>query len=173
MSFSPVTSWQIDGETMETVVDFIFLGFQITADGDCSHEIKKCLLLWRKGITSLGGVLKSRHCQRSLYSQSYGFSSSRVWIWKLDYKESWAPSLKNWCFQTVVGAKSLESPLYCVEIKPFKPEGNQFWIFIGRTEAETPILWLPDVKSKIIGKDPDAWKDLKQKKGEAEGEMDR
>ena len=92
-------------------------------------------------------------------SQSYGFSSSHVWIWELDYKENWAP--KNWCFWIVVLEKTLESPLDSKEIQPVHPKGNQSWIFIGRTDAEveTPILWLPDAKNQVIRKDPDAGKD--------------
>ena len=89
-------------------------------------------------------------------SQSYGFSSSHVWKWELDHKESWA--LKNWCFWTVVLEKTLERPLDCKEIQPVHPKGNQSWIFIERTRAEAPILWPPDVKSWLIGKDPDAGK---------------
>ena len=87
-------------------------------------------------------------------SQSYGFSSSHVWMWELDHKEGWAP--KNWCFWTVVLEKTLESPLDCKEIQPVHPKGDQSWVFIGRTdaEAETPILWPPDVKNWLIGKDP-------------------
>ena len=93
------------------------------------------------------------------YSQSYGFSSSHVQMWELDHKESWAS--KNLCFWTVVLEKILESPLDSKEIKPANPKGNQSWIFIGRTdaEAEAPILWPPDAKSQLIGKDPDAMKD--------------
>jgi len=105
-------------------------------------------------------------------SQSYGFSSSHVWMWELDYKESWA--LKNWCFWTVVLEKTLESPLDCKEIKPVLSKGDQFWVFIGRTdvEAETPILWLPDVKNWLIGKDPDAGKGWRQEeKGTTEDKM--
>jgi len=96
------------------------------------------------------------------FSQSYGFSSSHVWMWELDYKESWAP--KNWCFWTVILEKTLESPLDCKEIQPVHPKGNQFWIFIGRTdvEAETPILWPSDVKNWLIWKDPDAGEDWGQ-----------
>ena len=95
-------------------------------------------------------------------SQGYGFSSSHVWIWELDYKERWA--LKNWCFWAVVLEKTLESPLDCKEIQPVHPKGDQSWIFIGRTEAdaETPILWPPDVKNWLIGKDPKAGKDWRQ-----------
>ena len=103
------------------------------------------------------------------YSQSYGFSISHVRIYELDHKESWA--LKNWCFWTVVLEKTLESPLDCKEIKPVKSKGNQSWIFIGRTEAEAPILWPPDVKSQLIGKDPDAGKEWRQKNWVAEDEM--
>ena len=94
-----------------------------------------------------------------MHSQSYGFSSSHVWMWELDYKESWAP--KNWYFWTVVLDKRLESPLNCKEIQPVNPKGNQYWIFIGRTdaEAEAPIIWPPDAKNWLIGKDTDAGKD--------------
>ena len=105
-------------------------------------------------------------------SQSYGFSSSSVWMWELDYKESWV--LKNWCFWNVVLEKTLESPLDCKEIQPVHPRGNQSWIFIGRTdvEAETPILWPPDVKNWLIGKDSVAGKEWRwEEKGTTEDEM--
>ena len=103
-------------------------------------------------------------------SQSYGFSSSHVWMWELDYKESWAP--KNWCFWTVVLEKTLEGPLDCKEIQPVHPKGNQSWIFIGRTDAETPILWPPDAKNWLIRKDPDAGKDWRQEeKGTTEDKV--
>ena len=107
-------------------------------------------------------------------SQGYGFSSSHVWMWELDYKESWA--LNNWCFWTVVLEKTLESPLDCREIQPVHPKGNWSWIFIGRTdaEAETRILWPPDVKSWLIWKDPDVGKDWRwEEKGMTEDEMVR
>ena len=93
MASGPIASWQIDGETVETVRDFIFGGSKITADGDCSHEIKRHLLLGRKAMTNLDSILKSRHdfADKGLSSQSYGFSSSHVWMWEVDYKESWAP----------------------------------------------------------------------------------
>ena len=100
------------------------------------------------------------------------FSSSHVWMWDLNHKEGWA--LKNWCFWTVVLKRTLESPLDCKKIKPLNPKGNQSWIFIGRTDAEgeTPILWPPDVKNRLIGKDPDAGKDWSQEeKGMTEDEM--
>ena len=105
-------------------------------------------------------------------SQSYAFSSSHVWMWELNYKESWV--LKNWCFWTMVLKKTLESPLDCKEIQPVHPKGNQSWVFIGRTdaEAETPILCPPDVKNQLIGKDPDAGKDWRwEEKGTTEDEM--
>ena len=101
-------------------------------------------------------------------------SSSHVWMWELDYKESWAP--KNWCFWTVVLEKTLESPLDCKEIQLVHPKADQSWVFFGRTddEAETPILWPPDVKSWLTWKDPDAGKDWGQEeKGTTEDEMVR
>ena len=103
----PITSWEIDGETVETVSDFILGGSKITADGDCSHEIKRCLLLEWKAMTNVDSILKQRHyfANKGLASQDYGFSSSHVWMWELDYKESWA--LTNWCFWTVVLEKTL------------------------------------------------------------------
>ena len=149
MASGLITSWQIDGET---VTYFIFLGSKITADGDCSHKIKRHLLLGRKVMANLDSILKIRYvnCQQRSASQSYGFSSSHVWMWELDYKESWA--LKNWCFWTVVLETTVQSPLDCKEIQPVHPKGNKSWIFIGRTdvEAETPILWLPDMKNWLI-----------------------
>ena len=113
-------------------------------------------------MTNLDSILKSRGI--TLPTKVHGFSSSHVWMWELDYKESWAP--KNWCVWTVVLEKTLESPLDCKEIQPVHPKGNQSWIFIGRTdaEAEAPILWSPDVKNWLIRKDPDAGKDWRQEK---------
>ena len=109
-------------------------------------------------------IKNQRHyfANKGLSSQGYGFSSGHVWMWELDYKESWAQ--KDQCFWTVVLEKALESPLDCKEIQPVHPKGDQAWVFIGRTdvEAETPILWPPDVKSWLIGKDPDAGKDWGQ-----------
>ena len=117
---------------------------------------------------------KQRHhfANRDPSSQSYDFSSSHVYMWELDYKESWGT--KNWCFWTVVLEKTLESPLDCKEIQPVNPEGNQSWIFIGRTdaEAETPILWPPDAKSWLTGKDPGTKKHWwQEKKGMTKDEM--
>ena len=117
-------------------------------------------------------IKQQRHyfTDKGLSRQSYGFSSSHVWMWELDYKES--RELKNWCFWTVVLDKILESPLDCKEIKPVNPKGNQPWIFIGRTDAEAkaPIIWPPNAKSRF--KDPDAGKDWRQEeKGTTEDEM--
>ena len=146
-----------NGKTVEIVTDFISLSTKITADSDCSYEIKRHLLLERKALTNLDSILKSRDIillDKSPSSQSCGFSSNPVWMWELDYKECWVP--KNWCFWTVVLEKTLVTPLDCKEILPAHPKGNQSWIFIGRTDAETesPVLWLPDVKNWLIGKDP-------------------
>ena len=117
MASGPITSWQIDGETVETMAGFIFMGSKITADVDCSHEIKRHLLLEKKIMTNLDSIVKKqRHyfANKGPSSQGYGFSCGYVWMWELDYKESWAP--KNWCFWTVVLEKTLESPLDCKEI---------------------------------------------------------
>ena len=118
-------------------------------------------------------IKKQRHYFASKYpsSQGYGFFSSHVWMWGLDYKEGWVP--KNWCFWTVV-LKTLENPLDCKEIQPVHPKGDQSWVFIGRTDAkaETPILWPPDEKNWLIWKDPDAGKDWRwEEKGTTEDEM--
>jgi len=145
---------------LETVSDFILGGFKIPADSDCSHEIKRHLLLGRKVMTNLDNILKGRDfANKGPSSQGYGFSSGHVWMWELDYKESWAP--KSGWFWTVVLEKTLESPLDCKEIQPVNPKGNQSWIFIWRTdaEAETPILWPPAGKNRLSWKDPDAGKD--------------
>ena len=172
MASSPITSRPIDGET---VTDFIFWGSKIIADGDCSHEIKRRLLLGRKVMTNLDSKLKSRviTLSKKVHQPGYGFSSGHVWMWELDGgEESWAP--KNWCFWTMVLEKTLESPLDCKEIQPVHPEGAESWVFIGRTdvEAETPILWPPYAKSWLIGKDPDAGRDWGQEeKGMTEDEI--
>ena len=172
MSSSPITSWQIDGET---VIDFIFLGFKITGEGDCSHKIKKMLSPWKKSCDKPGQCIKKqRHyfVDKGLCSKSYGFSSSHVWMWELDHKESWV--LKNWCFKLWCWRRLLRVPWDCKEIKPVNPKGNQLWIIIGKTdiEAEAPILWPPDAKSRFIGKDPDTGKDWGQEeKGATEDKM--
>ena len=174
MASGPITSWQIEGGKVEAVTDFIFLGSKISVDSDCSHEIERHLLLGRKAMTNLGSILKKqRHhfANKGPCSQSYDFSSSHIWMWGLDHKEGWVP--KNWCFWIVVLEKTLESPLDCMEIRPLNFKGSQLWIFIGRTEAETPVLWPPDVNSWLIGKDPDDGKDRRQEKGTPEDQMVR
>ena len=130
---------------------------------DCSHEIKRRLLLGRIAMSSLHNIFKSRDIPlptKGLYGQSYDSFSSHVWMWELDHKKDWPP--KNWCFQTVVLEKTLENLLDSKEIKPVSPKGNKPWIFIERTDAEAPILWSPDANSQLIGKDPDAEKDWGQ-----------
>ena len=143
------------------------------ADADCSHEIKRHLLLGKKVMNNLDSILKSRDITLpTKFSQGYDFSSSHVWMWELDYKESWA--LKNWYFRTGVLEKILKSRLNCKEIQPVHPKGNQSWIFIGRidAESETPILWPPDVKNWLTGKDPDAGEDWSgEERGMTEDEM--
>ena len=168
------TSWQLDRETMETVTNFIFLGSKITIDGDCSHEIKRHLLLGRKAMTKLDSILKSRditlptkvHLVKAMVFPvvMYGCES-----WTIKKAECWRiDAFELWCW------RRLESLLDCKEIKPINPRGNQSWIFIGRTdaEAETPILWPLDVTSQLLRKDPNAGKDWKQEeKGKTEDEM--
>ena len=135
----------------------------------------KMLAPWKKSYDQPRQHIKKQRdnvAHKYLSSQSYGFSSSHVWMWELDYKERWPP--RNWCFWTVVLEKTLESPLDCKEIQTVSLRGNQSCIFIGRTdaEAETPIFWLPDVKNWLIGKDPDAGKCWRQEeKGMTEDEM--
>ena len=166
MASGPITSWQIGGGTVRTVAEFIFLGSKITADADCSYEIKRLLLLCRQHIK------KQRHyfANKGPSCQSFGFSSSHVWTWKLDYKESWV--LKNWCFWTMVWRRVLRVPwtarrsnqLILKEINPNIHWKDWCW-------AETPILWTPDVKNWLIGKDPNAGKDQRQEeKGMTEEE---
>ena len=142
------------------VSDFIFLGSKITADGDCSHEIKRRLLLGRKVMTNLDSILKSWDITLSTKAHLVKVMVFPVVVYgcELDYKASWVQ--KNWCFWTVVLEKTLESPLDCKEIQPVHSEGDQPWVFFGRTdvEAETPILWPPNVKNWLIWKDPDAGK---------------
>ena len=142
MGSGPINSRQID---METVTDFTFLGSKITADGDCSHETKRCLFLGRKAITNLGSILKSRDI--NLPTRVH-LVKAMVFLVVMYGCESW----------------TLKIPLDRKEIKPVNPKGNQPWIIIGRTdvEAQAPILWPPDGKSWVIGKDPDAGKDWRQ-----------
>ena len=174
MASGPITSWEIDGETVETVSDFVLLGSKITADGDCCHEIKRCLLLKKIYDQPRQHIKKWRHyfAMKCLSNQSYGFSSSHVWMWELPYKESWV--WKNWCFCTVMMENTVESPLDCKEIQPINPKGNRSWIFIGKTwcwswNSNTLATWW---KNWLIGKDPDSGKDWRQEeKGTIEDEM--
>ena len=156
------------------VSDFIFGGSKITADGDCSHEIKRRLHFGRKVMTNLDSIKKQRHyfANKCPSSQGYGFSCGHVWMWELDCEESWVP--KNWCFWTVVLGKTLESPMDCKEIQPVHSKGDKLWVFFGRTDAkvETPVLWPPHAKSWLIGKDSDAGRACGQEeKGTTEDEM--
>ena len=152
-----------------------FLGLQNHCRRWLQPGNKKILAPWKKSCDQpRQHIKKQRHyfTNKGSSSQSYGFSSSHIWMWELEYKENWA--VKNWCFWTVVLEKTFESPLDCKEIQPANPKGNQSWIFIGRTdaEAETPILWPPDVKNWLIWKDLDAGKDWRQEeKGRTEDEM--
>ena len=174
MASCPITSWQIDGETMETVRDFIFLSSKMTVGGDCSQEIKRCFVLGRKAMTNLDSTLKSRDITlvtrvpliKVMFFPVVTYGCESRTIKKAEHQ-------KNWCFWTVVLEKTLESPLDYKDIKPVNPKGNQCWIFIGKTNAETdaPILWLPN-ENWLIGKDPDAEKDWKQEEKEVtEDEM--
>ena len=133
-----------------------------TVNGDCSHEIKR-LFSWKESSDQHRQHIKKQNhhfANKDPNSQSYGFTSSQVWMWELDHKESWA--LKNWCFRILVLEKTLDSPLDCKEVQPVHPEVNQSWIFTGRiyAEAEAPILWPPDAKSRPVGKDC-CWERLK------------
>ena len=167
LASSPLTSWQIEGET---VTGFIFLASKIIADS----EIKRYFLLGKKTKTNLNNILKSWDI---ILPTKFRIVKARVFLvvkygCDLAHKKSWV--LKNWCFQIVVLEKTLESPLDCKEIQPVNPKGNQPWIFIGRTDAEAPILWPSGMKNQVIGKDPVAGKDWWHKeKGAAEDEMVR
>ena len=172
MASNPITSWQIDGETGETVADFIFLGSKITADGDCSHEIKRRLLLGRKAMTNL---LKSRDITLPTNVRLVKAIVFLVVMYGCEsYKESCL--LKNWCFWTVVLEKTLESPLDCKNIQPIHPKGDQSWVFIGRTdvEAETSSTLATWCEELTHWKRHWCWERLKaQGEGTTEGEMVR
>ena len=169
MASGPITSWQIDGEKVETMPDFIFLGSKITVDSDCSHEIKM-LAPWKESYDkSRQHIKKQRHhfADKGPHNQSYGFFCSHIQMWELDHKETWVP--KNCCFWTVVLEKTLESPLDGKEIIPVNPKGNQPWIFFGRTdEIEAPMLWPPD-RADLLEK-TSCWETLKAgEKGDKRG----
>ena len=163
MASGPITSWQIDGETVETVSDFIFLGSKITADGDCSHEIKRCLLLGRKIMTNLDSIFKSRDITlptkvRLVKAMIFPGVMYGCESWTVKKAEHWKmDAFELWCWK-----KTLESPLECKEIQPVHPKGDQSWVFIGRTdaEAETPVLWPAHAKS-WLWKRPWCWKGLR------------
>ena len=177
MASGPITAWQIEGRKVETATDFLFLDSKITADGDCNHGIKRCLLLGKKAMINLDSILKNRDITlltkvRMVKAMVFPVVLYRSENWTT--KKGWA--LKNGCFRTVMLGKTLECPMNCKEIKSVNTKGNHPWMFIGRTaaEAEAPILWLPDTKSWLIRKDPDAGKDWRQEeKRAAEDEMVR
>ena len=173
---SLIASWQIEGEKVEVVTNFLFLCSKITADGDCSHEIRKQLLLGGKVMTNLDSVLKSRHItlltKVRIVKAIYSLPSGHIGLWELDCKEGRIP--KNWCLRTGVLEKTPKSPLDNKEIKPVSLKGNQPWILVGRTDAEAkaPVSWSSDVNSWLIGKVPDAGKNWGEKEKRAsEDEM--
>ena len=153
---------------------FPLLGSKLTADGDCSHEIRRQLLLGRKPMTNLDNMWKIRHysAEEGLYNQGYCLPSGHVQLWELNHKEGRTP--KNWCLWTVVLEMIPGSPLESKEIKPVNFKGNQPWILTGRTDAdaEAPVFWSPDANSQFIGKVPDAGEAWEQKeKRTSEDEM--
>ena len=159
MASSPITSWQVEEEKVETVTDFTFLSSKITVDGDCSHEIKRCLLLGRKAITNLDNVLKSKDVTlptNICIVKSMVSPVIMCWYesWNIKKADHWRTDAFKLCWRRIL------SFLDCKEIKPVNSKGNQSWIFIGRTdaEAETPVLWPPDGKNWLIGKDPNSGK---------------
>ena len=164
MASSPVISWQIDGETEETVTDLIFLGSKIITDGDCSHEIKRCLLLGRKNMTNLNGVLKSGDVTLPtkvciVKAMIFLVVKYRCESWTIKEAECRrTDAFELWCWSRLL------SPFDSKEIKPVHPKRNQCWIFTGRTAAETEASKLqpPDEKSWLIRKDPEAGKDWRQ-----------
>ena len=174
MTSSPITSWQIDAETVETVADFIFFGSKITADGDCSHEIKRRLLLGRKVMTNLDNILKSRDIT---LPTKVCLVKAMVFPVVMYGCESWTvkkaecqiiDAFELWCWRRLL------SPLDFEEIQPVHSEGDQSWVFFGGNDAkaEAPVLWPPHVKSWLIGKDSDAGRDCRQEeKGMTEDEM--
>ena len=156
MASGPINSWQIEGDMVEVVTDFLFLGSKITEDGDCSHEIRRCLLLGKKAMTDLDGVLKSRDItllRKVLYSQGYGLPSGHVQLWEVDYKEDRV--LKNWSFWTMVLEKTPESPLDSKETKPVNLKGNQPWILVGsmlklKLQYFFHLMWTADSLEKSL-----------------------
>ena len=173
MASGPTTSWQIDEEIIEIVRYFTFLYSKITADGDCIHEIKRCLLLGWKDMIYLDIILESQDI--TLLTKNY-LVKAIVFPVVTYGRENWTiKKIENRRIDAFELWKTLESPLDCKEIKSVNPKGNQSWIFIGRADAEVeaPILWPPDVKSWLTGKDPDAGKDWGWEKRVTEDEMIR
>ena len=175
MASGPITSWQTEGEKVEVVTYFLFLGSRITVDGDCSHEIKRCLLFGRKAMTNLDSVLKSRDITlptkvRLVKAMLFPVVMYGCDSWTIKKAECWRiDAFELWCWRRL-----LRVPWTLKQIHPAHPKLNQSWLFIGRTdaEAETPILWPPDAKDWFIAKDPDAGKDLRQEdRGITENEM--
>ena len=175
MASNPITSWQIDEETVKTLADFILGGFKITADGDCSHEIKRCLLLGRKVMTNLNSILKSRNITLStkvclVKAMIFPVVMYGCETWTVKKAEHQRiDTFELWCWRRL-----WRVPLCCKEIQPVHPKGDQSWVFTARTdaEAESPVLWPPDEKSWLIGKDPVVGKDWRQEgKGMTEDEM--
>ena len=146
MASGPITSWEIDGER---VSDFIFLGSKFTADGDCSHEIKRCLLLGRNVMTNLDSILKSEditlstkvHLVKAMVFPVVMYGCDSWSIKKAEHRR--IDAFELWCW------RRLESPLDCKEIQPVHSKGDQSWVFFGRNDAkaETPVLWPPLEKS--------------------------
>ena len=173
MVSGPIISWQIEVETLETVRYFIFLGSQIAAYGDCSHKIKRHLLLGRKAMTNLGSILKIRditlptkvHLVKTMYFPVVIYWCESWTVKKAEHRRIDAFELWFW--------RRLLRVLYCKEIQPVHSKGDQSWVFIGRNDAkaETPILWPPHARSWLIGKDSDAGRDWRQEKGTTEDEM--
>ena len=163
MTWSSITSWKTGVEKAEAVTDFIFMGSKITEDGDCSHDIKRCLLLGRKTMTNLDRALKSRDITlltKVCIVKAMVFPVVSVWMWKLIHKEGWAT--KNWCFWIVMLEKTLENPLDHKEIKLVNPKGNQAWIFTGRTDAEAPMA--TSCEQSAHWRRPRRWERLKGKR---------
>ena len=175
-----IISWQIGGETMETVTDFILGGSKITAYGYCSHEIKRHLLFERKAMTNLDSILKCRDVTLPtkiclVKPMVFPVVMNGCESWTIKKAERWRIDASElWCWRRLLRVPWTDPTRRSKEIQQVNPEGNQSWIFIGRTdaEAETPILWPLDAKNWLIGKDFDAGKDWRQEqKGMTEGEM--
>ena len=166
MASRPLTSWQVKVGKLETVTDYLFLGSKITTDGNCSHEIKRLMLLGRKIMTNLDGKWKRREVPfltkvHIVKSMVFPVVKCRCESWTIKKAKHWIiDAFQLWWW------RNLESPLDYKELKPVIPKGNQPWIFLGRTEVEAPILWPVNAKSQLTGKDSDAWKNWRQKEKE-------